>query len=65
MINQPTDIEQTKYYNTNATQTSMIEDKEEPIADDMEIISSNAIQDDFVQLDFNECTEQQQISKVR
>jgi len=63
MINQPTDIEKQKYYNSNATQTSIIEEKEECIADDMEIISNNTLHDDFVQLDLNECNEQQ--PKVR
>ncbi|UJR24054.1 hypothetical protein I4U23_027022 [Adineta vaga] len=55
IVNQPTDIPKEKYYNSNATQTSIIED----IADDMEIIPSNVIQDDFVQLDMSECNEQQ------
>ncbi len=50
MINQPTDVEKEKYYNSNATQTSTIEEKEEVIADDMEIISNNALHDDFIQL---------------
>ena len=59
MINQPTDPEKEKYYNSTATQTTVLEEKEESIADDMEIISNNVLQDDFVQLDFNECNEQQ------
>ncbi len=45
MINQPTDVEKQKYYNSDATQTSTIEEKE-VIADDMNIISNNALHDD-------------------
>ena len=51
MINQPIEP---KYYNTSATQTVLIEDNDQIIDDDMEIIP---LQDDFVQLDFNECNE--------
>ncbi|CAF1169940.1 unnamed protein product [Adineta steineri] len=60
ILNQPTDIEKQKYYNTSETQTLFVEEKEENIVDDdMEIIPNNIIQDDFVQLDLNECNEQQ------
>jgi hypothetical protein len=63
MTNQPTDAEKQKYYNSNATQTSTVEEKEESIGDDMEIITNTTFNDDFVQLDINECNEQQ--PKVR
>jgi hypothetical protein len=58
IVNQPTDVEKQKYYNSNATQTSIVEEKDESIGDDMEIIPNNVLQDDFVQLDLNECNEQ-------
>jgi hypothetical protein len=35
-----------------------VEEKDESIGDDMEIIPNNVLQDDFVQLDLNECNEQ-------
>lgn len=56
MVNQPTDSQTQKYFNSNATQTN---DPDEIIDDDLEIITNNQIQDDFVQLDLNECNEQQ------
>ncbi|CAM4912141.1 unnamed protein product [Rotaria socialis] len=63
VVNQPTDIEKQKYYNSTETQTIFFEeqqkDKEENIADDMEIIPNNILHDDFIQLDFNECNEEQ------
>lgn len=64
MINQPTDVEKQKYYNTNGTQTGDIEEEKETTInddddDDMEIVPDNALQDDFVQLDINECNDQQ------
>lgn len=63
MINQPMDAKKQVYYNTSATQTILVEDHDEIIiADDMEIIPNNILQDDFVQLDINECNEEQ--SKV-
>ena len=57
MINQP----QQKDFNSHATQTNDLDDKEEMIDDDddLEIITNHQIQDDFVQLDLNECNEQQ------
>jgi len=59
-----TDIVKQKYYNSNGTQTTVLEEnekeKDESIGDDIEIIPANALHDDFVQLDFNECNEQQQ-----
>jgi hypothetical protein len=60
ILNQPTDIEKQKYYNSNGTQTTLLEEneKDEIIDDDIEIIPSNVLQDDFVQLDLNECNEQ-------
>ncbi len=58
IVNQPTDVEKQKYYNSNATQTTIVEEKDESIGDDMEIIPNNVLQDDFVQLDLNECNEQ-------
>jgi len=64
VINQPSDPEKNKYYNSNGTQTSMIEEKEETIDDDMEIIPSTAVHDDFVQLDLAECNEQAPPSKI-
>lgn len=62
MINQPIEPKEEKYYNTSATQTILIEDNDQIIDDDMEIIPNIPLHDDFVQLDFNECNEQQ--SKV-
>ncbi|CAF2580757.1 unnamed protein product [Rotaria sp. Silwood2] len=63
IINQPTDIEKQKYYNSIETQTTIFEeypkDKEENIADDIEIIPANVLHDDFVQLDLNDCNEEQ------
>lgn len=59
MINQPMDAKTEKYYQTSGTQTMLVEDHEETIADDMEIIPNNVLQDDFVQLDINECNEEQ------
>ncbi len=38
-----------------------IENKDEIIADDIEIIPSNVLQDDFVQLDLNEYNEQSNV----
>jgi len=63
IVNQPIDFEKQKYYNSNGTQTSTIEENES-IGDDIEIIPSNPLQDDFVQLDINECNEQQQQQKI-
>jgi hypothetical protein len=59
IVNQPTDIEKQKYYNSNGTQTTPVE-ANESIGDDIEIIPSNILHDDFVQLDLNECNEQQE-----
>jgi hypothetical protein len=64
ICNHPTDIVKQKYYNSNETQTIAVEEnekeKDESIADDMEIIPTDVIHDDFVQLDLNECNEYQQ-----
>jgi hypothetical protein len=60
IVNQPTDIEKQKYYNTNGTQTIVLEEKDESIDDDMEIVPIHVLNDDFVQLDLNECNEQEQ-----
>jgi hypothetical protein len=38
-----------------------VEDKDESIGDDIEIIPSNILQDDFVQLDINEYNEQSNV----
>jgi hypothetical protein len=38
-----------------------VEDKDESIGDDIEIIPSNVLQDDFVQLDINEYNEQSNV----
>jgi len=54
------DIEKGKCYNSNGTQTTFVEEKEnddEQIGDDIEIIP-NLVQDDFVQLDLHEYNEQ-------
>jgi len=52
-------LKKEKYYNSNGTQTIFVEDKDDDqIEDDIEIIPTNIIQDDFVQLDINECNEQ-------
>jgi len=51
------DIEKEKSYNSSESQTTFIEDKDEQIGDYIEIIPPNIIQDDFVQLDLNECNE--------
>lgn len=59
VINQPIDAKERKYYNTSSTQTILVEENDEIIDDDMEIIPNNPLQDDFVQLDLNECNEQQ------
>ncbi|CAF3687729.1 unnamed protein product [Rotaria sp. Silwood1] len=63
IINQPTDIEKQKYYNSIETQTIVFEepskDKEESIADDIEIVPANGLHDDFVQLDLNDYNEEQ------
>ncbi len=55
IVNPTNEIEKEKTFNSNQTQTISIED--EQIGDDIEIIPAN-IQDDFVQLDLNECNEQ-------
>lgn len=63
ILNQPTDVEKQRYYNSIETQTTLFEenhkDKEDTIGEDMEIIPSNVLHDDFVQLDLNECNEEQ------
>ncbi|CAF1169129.1 unnamed protein product [Adineta steineri] len=57
IVNQSTDIDKDKYYNSNGTQTiSIVEEKDNE--DDIEIIPNNIIQDDFVQLDLHEINEQ-------
>jgi hypothetical protein len=38
-----------------------VEDKDESIGDYIEIIPSNVLQDDFVQLDINECNDQSNV----
>jgi hypothetical protein len=66
IVNQPTDVEKQKHYNSSGTQTTVIEEndnekeQDESISDDIEIISDNSLQDGFVQLDLNKCNEQQQ-----
>ncbi|CAF3809251.1 unnamed protein product [Rotaria sordida] len=63
IVNQPTGIEKQKYYNSIETQTIVFDenpkDKEENIADDIEIISANVLHDDFVQLDLNDYHEEE------
>ena len=52
IINQPNGIEKEKFYNSIETQTIFIEDnnkKDEQIDDDIEIIPTNILQDDFNQ----------------
>ena len=62
VINQSLDIDKEKCYNSNATQTSIDEDKDnEQIEDDIEIIPNSVLQDDFVQLDLQEYNEQSNI----
>jgi hypothetical protein len=62
IVNERIYLEKEKFYNSNGTQTIFVEEKEdENLGDDIEIIPSNILQDDFIQLDFNECNEQPNI----
>jgi hypothetical protein len=54
MVNQPSDAASTIYYNADANERTAADD-------DMEIIGADILHDDFVQLDFSELTEQQNL----